>query len=183
MTTMPQPDVADRFAHARSLVRDVPDFPKAGIVFKDITPLLASPRAFHSLLDGLAEPFIGEGIDAVVGIEARGFIFGAALAARLNASFVPARKPGKLPAAVDRVEYETEYSTAALEMHTGSLREGARTLIVDDVLATGGTAVAAASLVERQGAVVHALAFALELTFLGGRGRVGALPVVSLLRY
>lgn len=102
---------------ARGVIRDIPDFPKPGILFKDITPLLASPRAFHIVLDSLAERFIGEHVDVVVGVEARGFVFGGALAARLNASFVPARKPGKLPAAIDRVTYDTEYSTAELQMH------------------------------------------------------------------
>src|SRR5450631_1866964 len=120
----------ESFAFCRSLIRDVPDFPKPGIIFKDITPLLASPRAFHIVLDSLAERFIGEHIDVVVGVEARGFVFGGALAARLNASFVPARKPGKLPASVDRVELVTEYSRDALEMHKGSIREGANVVVV-----------------------------------------------------
>src|ERR1700727_349954 len=115
----------ESFQLCRSLIRDVPDFPRPGIMFKDITPLLASPRALHIVLDGIAERFIGEHVDAIVGIEARGFIFGGALAARLNASFVPVRKPGKLPAAVDRVEFVTEYSREVLEMHRGSLREEA----------------------------------------------------------
>src|SRR5205085_2172413 len=113
---------ASSFDYCRSLIRDVPDFPSPGILFRDITPLLASPRALHVVLDGLAERFIGEHVDAIVGIEARGFIFGGALAARLNASFVPVRKPGKLPAAVDRVEILTEYSRDALELHQRSLR-------------------------------------------------------------
>ena len=123
-------------------------------MFKDITPLLASPRALHVVLDGIAERFIGEHVDAIVGIEARGFIFGGALAARLNASFVPVRKPGKLPASVDRVEHVTEYSKDALEMHKGSIREGAHVVVVDDVLATGGTALGAAELVRKQGGYV-----------------------------
>jgi adenine phosphoribosyltransferase len=173
----------DRFAFARSLIRDVPDFPKPGILFKDITPLLAHPRAFHMLLDGFAEPFIGEKVDAIVGIEARGFIFGAALAARLNASFVPARKPGKLPANCDRVDYTTEYSTTTLEMHKDALPRGARVVIVDDVLATGGTARATASLVQGQGAEVVSYAFALELAFLEGRKLLGNAAVLSLLTY
>src|SRR5271165_6507288 len=142
------------FDFCRSLIRDVPDFPKPGIVFKDITPLLANPRALHIVLDGIAERFIGEHVEAIVGIEARGFIFGGALAARLNASFVPVRKPGKLPAAVDRTSFLTEYSSETLEMHKGSLQPEARVVIVDDVLATGGTAKAAAELVNGQGAYV-----------------------------
>jgi adenine phosphoribosyltransferase len=170
-------------AYAQSKIRDVPDFPKAGIVFKDITPLLADPRAFHVVLDALAERFIGEHVDAIVGVEARGFIFGGALAARLNASFVPVRKPGKLPSTVDRVAYTTEYSRAELEMHRGSLPEEARVLIVDDVLATGGTARAAADLVRGQGAYVLAYAFVVELSFLAGREVLLPTPVVSLITY
>ncbi|MGA7123330.1 MAG: adenine phosphoribosyltransferase [Polyangiaceae bacterium] len=171
------------FDFCRSLIRDVPDFPRPGIVFKDITPLLASPRALHIVLDGIAERFIGEHVDAIVGIEARGFIFGGALAARLNASFVPVRKPGKLPAAVDRVEFVTEYSRDALEMHKGSLREEARVVVVDDVLATGGTAAAAAELVHRQGGYVLGYAFVVELSFLGGRERLLPVRVESCMLY
>jgi adenine phosphoribosyltransferase len=171
------------FDFARSLIRDVPDFPRAGIMFKDITPLLASPRALHIILDGIAERFIGEHIDAIVGIEARGFIFGGALAARLNASFVPVRKPGKLPASVDRVKFATEYSEETLEMHKGSLHEASRVLIVDDVLATGGTAMAAAELVNLQGGYVIGYAFVVELGFLGGRERLLPVRVESCLPY
>src|SRR6187399_1872304 len=127
---------ADTLAYAKTKIRDIPDFPTPGILFKDITPLLAEPRAFHIVLDAIAERFIGAHVDAVVGVEARGFIFGGALAARLNASFVPARKPGKLPAAVDKVAYTTEYSTAELEIHKQSFKSGARVVVVDDVLAT-----------------------------------------------
>jgi adenine phosphoribosyltransferase len=173
----------DPVAHCRKLIRDIPDFPTPGILFKDITPLLANPRAFHIVLDALAERFIGEHIDAVVGIEARGFIFGGALAARLNASFVPARKPGKLPAASDRVAYKTEYSTTELEMHKGSLTEESRVIIVDDVLATGGTARAAADLVRRQNAHVVAYAFVIELAFLSGRERLLPVKVESVITY
>jgi adenine phosphoribosyltransferase len=174
---------AHRFDLARSLIRDVPDFPKPGIVFKDITPMLASPRALHIVLDGIAERFIGEHVDAIVGIEARGFIFGGALAARLNASFVPVRKPGKLPAAVDRVEHVTEYSRDALEMHKCSIREEARVVVVDDVLATGGTAKAAADLVRGQGGYVVGYAFVVELGFLSGRERLMPVRVESCLLY
>jgi adenine phosphoribosyltransferase len=174
---------ADTLTYARSKIRDIPDFPSPGILFKDITPLLADPRAFHIVLDDIAERFIGEHIDAVVGVEARGFIFGGALAARLNASFVPARKPGKLPAKSDRVAYKTEYSTAELEMHKDSIRKGARTLIVDDVLATGGTAKASAELVTGQGGLVVAYTFVIELAFLGGRARLEPGRVESVLTY
>ena len=173
----------DSFQLCRSLIRDVPDFPKPGIVFKDITPLLASPRALHIVLDGIAERFIGEHVDVIVGVEARGFIFGGALAARLNASFVPVRKPGKLPAAVDRVELVTEYSRDALEMHQGSIPEGANVVVVDDILATGGTAMAAAALVNKQGGYVVGHAFVVELAFLGGRERLLPVRVESCLVY
>ncbi len=171
------------FDYCRSLILDVPHVPPPGILFKVITPLLASPRALHIVLDAIAERFIGDHVDAIVGIEARGFIFGGALAARLNASFVPVRKPGKLPAAVDRVNLLTEYSRDALEMHKGSLREEARVVIVDDVLATGGTAQGAAALVHMQGAYVIGYAFVVELTALGGRERLLPTAVESCLAY
>ena len=173
----------DALAFVRSKIRDIADYPKKGIVFKDITPLLASPRAFHIVLDAMAERFIGEHVDAVVGVEARGFIFGGALAARLNASFVPARKVGKLPYDRDRVTYDTEYSTSELEMHKDSLSEEARVIIVDDVLATGGTARAAAELVRRQGAYAVAYLFAVELSFLKGRERLLPVRVESVVTY
>ncbi len=160
---------AETLAYTKSKIRDIPDFPTPGILFKDITPLLADPRAFHIVLDSIAERFIGAHIDAIVGVEARGFIFGGALAARLNASFVPARKPGKLPAKSDKIAYETEYSVAELEMHKGSIPPGARVVVVDDVLATGGTAKAAGALVTGQGGIVVAHAFVIELAFLRGR--------------
>jgi adenine phosphoribosyltransferase len=161
----------------------VPDFPTPGVLFKDITPLLANPRAFHIVLDSIAERYIGEHVDAIVGIEARGFIFGGALAARLNASFVPARKPGKLPAESDRVGFRTEYSVTELEMHKRSLVEGSRVVIVDDVLATGGTACAAADLVRMQDAHVVGYAFVIELSFLGGREKLLPVRVESVLTY
>ncbi len=168
---------------ARSVIRDIPDFPKPGILFKDITPLLASPRAFHIVLDSLAERFIGEHIDVVVGVEARGFVFGGALAARLNASFVPARKPGKLPAEIDRVTFDTEYSTAELQMHKDSIAEESHCLVVDDLLATGGTAKAAADLVRMQGGYVVAYAFVIELAFLNGREKLLPVRVETVLTY
>ena len=171
------------FEFCRSLIRDVRDFPRPGIMFKDITPLLASPRALHIVLDGIAERFIGEHIDVIVGIEARGFIFGGALAARLNASFVPARKPGKLPAAVDHIDIITEYSKDALEMHKGSIRESSHVVVVDDVLATGGTARAAAELVHKQGGYVVGFAFVVELGALGGREKLLPTRVESCIAY
>lgn len=174
---------AETLAYAKSKIRDIPDFPTKGILFKDITPLLAEPRAFHIVLDSMAERFIGEHVDAIVGVEARGFIFGGALAARLNASFVPARKPGKLPYKSDKVSYKTEYSVAELEMHIDSIKKGARVLVVDDVLATGGTAKASAELVTRQGGEVIAFAFVIELGFLSGRKVLEGCRVESVLSY
>ena len=166
-----------------SLVRDIPNFPQPGILFRDITPLLADPRGFHITLDAIAERFVGEHVDAIVAIESRGFIFGGALAARLNASFVPVRKPGKLPARTDRVEYALEYGSGQLEMHRDALPAGAQVVVVDDLLATGGTAAAAGELVRGQGATVLAYAFVIELEALGGRHRLTPSPVVSLIRY
>jgi adenine phosphoribosyltransferase len=158
--------------YLRAHLRNVPDFPKPGILFKDITPLLADPRAFHIALDLLAQRFIGEHVDVVVGVESRGFIFGGALAARLNASFVPVRKPGKLPSKTDRVAYKLEYGEAELEMHEASIKSGASVIVVDDLLATGGTASAAAELSRRQGGNVVGFAFVVELDFLSGRARL-----------
>ncbi len=173
----------DSMAYVRHLVRDIPDFPKSGILFRDITPLLADPRGFHITLDAIAERFVGEHADAIVAVESRGFIFGGALAARLNASFVPVRKPGKLPATTDRVKYSLEYGEGELEMHEDALPSGARVIVMDDLLATGGTAAAAGELVRRQDAIVIAYAFVLELEFLGGRARLAPTPVESLIRY
>lgn len=178
---MTQPD--ERLARLATAIRDVPDFPEPGILFKDITPLLADPIAFTTAIDLFAERWADSHPDAIVGIESRGFIFGAALAARMTASFVPARKPGKLPAERDRVEYELEYGSDALEMHTDALAPGDRVVVIDDLLATGGTAAAACELVRRRGASVLGLGFVIELTFLSGRERLGSLPAYALLRY
>lgn len=163
-------------------IRDIPDWPKEGVVFKDITPLLASPDGFASAIDTLAEKYEGIGVTKVMGAEARGFIFGGALAYKLGAGFVPARKPGKLPWNTTSVEYELEYGTDSLEMHSDAIGSGDTVLIVDDVLATGGTAAAKAALVEQTGATVAGFAFLIELDFLGGRGKLpeGA-SIVSLI--
>ncbi|SRR5690606_23019613 len=177
------PPQFDAMGYVRKLIRDVPDFPQRGILFRDITPLLADPKGFHIVLDRIAERFVGEHLDAVVGVESRGFIFGGALAARLNTSFVPVRKPGKLPHRTEKVSYSLEYGEAELEMHRDSLKEGASVLVVDDLLATGGTAAAAGELVHRQGAYVAAYAFVIELESLGGRELLLPTPVVSLVRY
>jgi adenine phosphoribosyltransferase len=180
----PRADVElDTLGHVRKLIRDIPDYPQPGILFRDITPLLADPKGFHIVLDLIAHRFVGSHIDAVVGIESRGFIFGGALAARLNASFVPVRKQGKLPYRTDKVSYSLEYGEAQLEMHRDSLAENAEVLVVDDLLATGGTAAAAGELVDRQGAHVAAYAFVIELDALSGRDRLLPTPVVSIVRY
>ena len=155
-----------------SYVRDVPDFPKPGILFRDITPLLASPEAFQAAVAAMAEPFRKSGADRVVGIEARGFMFGAAIARELGLGFVPVRKPGKLPGRTEKVSYGLEYGSDGLEVHTDAFSAGESALIVDDVLATGGTAAAAAELVERLGARVAGLSFFIELGALGGRSRL-----------
>jgi adenine phosphoribosyltransferase len=153
----------------RAYVREVPDFPAPGILFRDITPLLASPAAFAEAIRAMAEPHLWERPDKVVGIEARGFMFGAAIARELKVGFVPARKPGKLPRETVRVSYGLEYGKDAIEVHSDALEQDDRVLIVDDVLATGGTAAAACELVERLGARVSALSFLIELAGLQGR--------------
>jgi adenine phosphoribosyltransferase len=167
----------------KGLIRDVPDFPEPGIVFKDITPVLADPIAFSTITDLMVVRFGRGNVDKVVGIEARGFIFGAPVAHSLGAGFVPVRKPGKLPWETVAEEYTLEYGTDRLEMHVDGVGPGHRVLVVDDVLATGGTASATTRLVERSGATVVGLAFVLELGFLGGRGKLGEHRVVSLVEY
>jgi adenine phosphoribosyltransferase len=173
----------DRLSYVRERVRAVPEFPKPGILFRDITPLLADPKAFHMVIDALVEQFIGLGVDAVVAIESRGFIFGAPLASRLNTSFVPVRKPGKLPAETVSVAYALEYGQGTLEMHKDALSAGDKVVVLDDLLATGGTAAAAGELVMSQGAEVLAYAFVIELDGLEGRARLEPAPVVSLLHF
>ncbi len=164
-------------------VRDIPDFPQPGIVFKDITPLLGDARAFHTCIDALADPFAGDGITKVLGTEARGFILAAPVAYRFEAGFVPVRKAGKLPWEIERQEYALEYGTDLLEIHRDAVAPGERVLIVDDVLATGGTAAATARLVTKLGGVVVGFAFLIELGFLDGRAALGHDRVVSLLTY
>jgi adenine phosphoribosyltransferase len=164
-------------------VRDIADFPSAGIVFKDITPLLADPEALDAAIEGLAAPVRDLGIDCVIGAEARGFLLGTALAHALGAGFVLARKPGKLPYDTVRAEYLLEYGMDALEVHTDAVARGARVLVHDDLLATGGTANALCELVEQLGGEVVACSFLIELAFLGGRRRLAGHEVHSLLRY
>lgn len=164
-------------------IRDVPDFPKKGIIFKDITTLLGDAEALHEAVKGLCEPFRGRRIDKIACMESRGFIFGAPMAVELGAGMVPLRKPGKLPAETVSAEYQLEYGTDSLEMHVDAVREGERVLIVDDLLATGGTAAASIELVESRGAVVEAMVFLVELAFLHGRRRLGDREIFSLIRY
>jgi adenine phosphoribosyltransferase len=167
----------------KATIRDVPDFPKPGIIFKDITPVLCDAALFGRIIRHFADAYQDSGIDAVVGMESRGFIFGAPLALELGAAFVPARKPGKLPSAAIGVDYELEYGTARLEMHTDAFAPGARVLVVDDLLATGGTAAATNALVVELGGVVVANCFMVELDFLDGRSRLGSVPVSSIVHY
>ncbi|KRF00368.1 adenine phosphoribosyltransferase [Frateuria sp. Soil773] len=167
-----------------TLIRAVPDFPQPGVVFRDITPLLADAGAFARCIDALAEPWLGQGVQAVCGIESRGFIFGAALAQKLNAGFVPLRKPGKLPPPVVTMEYRLEYGIDRLQARADALRPGERALLVDDVLATGGTLAAARALLEQLDADLAGAAVVIELAALQGRGRwPDEVPLHALLRY
>ncbi len=170
-------------AMIKDLVRDIPDFPKPGVTFKDITPLLADAHGLASCVDALARHFEDAGVDKVLGVEARGFIIAAPVAYRLGAGFVPVRKKGKLPSAVYSDTYDLEYGSDTLEVHRDALQPGERALVVDDVLATGGTAAATCRLVEKLGA--HAVGFGcvLELGFLRGRRKLGQLPVAALVSY
>ena len=169
--------------HLKTQIRHVPDFPKAGILFYDITTLLQEPAGFRAAIDSLALPFLNQGVDVVVGVESRGFIFGAAVADRIGSGFTPVRKPGKLPSTIVRETYALEYGQDSLEMHSDALRPGGRVLIVDDLLATGGTARATVDLVTRLGGEVVALAFLIELVALKGRDRLSNETVHSVLKY
>ena len=164
-------------------IRDIPDFPKPGVAFKDITPLLADVGAFRFVTDAIAARFESTRVDKVVAVEARGFIIGAPVAYRFQAGFVPCRKAGKLPWEVEKEEYVLEYGTDLLEVHRDAVAPGERVLVVDDVLATGGTASAAVRLVERLGGVVVGLGFVIELAFLGGRSKLEERDILSLLTY
>jgi len=167
----------------RSLIRDVPDFPKPGIVFKDITTLTKDPEGLRGAIDALADPYADADVDVVVGIESRGFVFGAGVAYKLGVGFVPARKPGKLPAQTVSAEYELEYGTDSIEIHRDAISHGQKVLIVDDLLATGGTAAAACELVEELGGDIVAVAFLIDLVFLRGRDKLGDREVFSLIEY
>jgi adenine phosphoribosyltransferase len=170
-------------APLRSYIRDIADYPEPGVTFRDITPLVGDGAALVRCIDDLIARFEGSTIDRVVGIESRGFIFGAAVAYRLGAAFVPVRKAGKLPWAVVREEYSLEYGTDKLEIHRDAIHPGERILVIDDVLATGGTAAATSRLVETLGGQIVGLGFVIELTELGGRARLGDRAVEALLRY
>jgi len=167
----------------KKLIREVPDFPKPGILFYDITTLLKDPRGLRGTIDALRAHYTGAQVDIVIGIESRGFIFAPALAYALGAGFVPVRKPKKLPSEISSITYDLEYGTDILEIHRDAISPGTRVLIVDDLLATGGTARAVTQLVEGLGGTVAGLGFVVELTFLNGRGKLGGYDVYSLLQY
>jgi len=167
----------------RPFIRDIPDFPKPGILFKDITPLLANPVAFQVSIDQLSIHYADRGIDAIAAAEARGFLFAAPLALKLHVPLVPLRKPGKLPYRSYSLKYDLEYGSAELQMHVDGVSAGQRVLLVDDVLATGGTMAAGAKLIEQAGATVAGCAFLVELGFLNGRAKIADYDVHSLLRY
>jgi adenine phosphoribosyltransferase len=169
--------------YLKEKIRNVPDFPKAGILFYDITTLLQDAVGFRAAVDSLATPFENQGIEVVVGIESRGFIFGSAVAYRIGAGFTPVRKPGKLPSTTVRASYDLEYGTDTLEMHHDAIGKGQRVLIVDDLLATGGTAKTTTDLVRKLGGEVHALAFLIELVALNGRARLASETLHTVLKY
>jgi adenine phosphoribosyltransferase len=170
-------------AGLQEYIRSIPDFPQKGILFRDITPLLKDAGAFASTVDMLGDEFVDESIDYVVAIEARGYVIGAPLAYKLRAGLIPVRKPGKLPYATIKADYSLEYGTNSLEVHSDALSHGNRVLIVDDLLATGGTAAATKTLVERMGGQVVGAGFIIELTALNGRAKLGPTPVKALLSY
>jgi len=167
----------------REIIRDIPDFPKKGIVFKDITTLLADARSFHRMIDLLAHRYVGEKIDQIVGIEARGFILGSALAYKLGTGITLVRKPGKLPYKTRSISYELEYGTDTLEIHEDAFKKGDRVIVADDLLATGGTMAAVVDLVHQAGAEIHECAFMAELEFLNGRQKLPEGKVYSLLKF
>ncbi len=172
-----------RLTNLRSLVRDVRDFPKPGVVFKDITPLLASPAGLALAIEYLTQPFRHLHVQCVAGAESRGFIFGTAVARNLSAGFVPIRKPGKLPSETHSEDFILEYGSETVEIHTDAIQRGDQILLVDDVLATGGTMAACCRLIERLGGKIVGIAVLIELTFLQGRGQIGNYPLHSVLRY
>lgn len=175
--------MTDLNTHLKQFIRDVPDFPIEGIMFRDITTLLAEPAGFKAAIDGLLEPYLNQQIDKVVVIESRGFIFGTPMAYELNAGVVPVRKPGKLPAETLTEEYDLEYGTNTLQIHTDAIYEGERVIIVDDLLATGGTVEATINLVEKLGGKIVGISFLAELMALNGRERLEGHTYYSLVQY
>ncbi len=167
----------------KTFIRDVPDFPKKGIIFKDITPLLQNPEAFHTAVSLLANYFSNRGVEQVVGIESRGFIFASVIAYKLKAGFIPVRKKGKLPSATEKVSYQLEYGQDSLEIHQDSLRQGTKVLLIDDLLATGGTASAVCELIHKIGGRISGIGFLIELAFLKGREKLKDFDVHCLLQY
>jgi adenine phosphoribosyltransferase len=167
----------------RQHIRDVPDFPKPGIVFKDITPLLQNHEVFSKVIENLTDRYAGQKVDAVVGIESRGFLFGTPLAHQLGASFIPVRKKGKLPYKTVQMSYDLEYGSEIIEMHTDAIAKGQRAVVIDDLLATGGTAEATCKLIENQGGSVIECAFVVELGFLNGREKMGSRKIHSLITF
>jgi len=172
-----------KIINLKSYIRDIPDFPKKGIIFKDITTLLNNEKAFKATIDCLSAKYKNKGIDTVVAVEARGFILGGALANKLHAGFVPVRKKGKLPAATLSVTYDLEYGTDTLEIHKDAIKPGAKVLIVDDVLATGGTVKAVTNLIKQLKGKISGIAFLIELKFLKGNEKLKGYPVFSLIKY
>jgi adenine phosphoribosyltransferase len=173
----------ERLSFLRGRIREVPDFPKEGILFRDITPLLADVGAFRTCIQLMAERLDGESVSSVIGIESRGFMFGAALADKLSVGFIPVRKPGKLPAATYRAEYDLEYGSDAVEIHQDALTSGDRVVVVDDLIATGGTARATKELVQQCGAEVAAFVFVINLAALEGTKRLSPTPIITILDY
>jgi adenine phosphoribosyltransferase len=167
----------------KAKIRNIPDFPKPGILFYDITTLLRDGEGFRQAIEALATPFKGQAIDAVVGMESRGFIFGAAVADRLGLGFIPVRKPGKLPSKTVKVTYDLEYGSDCLEMHCDAVEAGTRVIVVDDLLATGGTAKATVQLLKGQGATIVGVSFLIELVDLGGRAKLAGEQVTAVLQY
>ena len=170
-------------AQLRAYIRDIPDWPRKGILFRDITPLLANPGVFSAAVDAMSAAFVGRGVEYVAAVEARGFIFGAAVAQKLGVGFVPIRKKGKLPYETESHTYDLEYGTDTLEIHRDAVKPGANVLIVDDLLATGGTSVAAAKLIERIGGKVAGFTFLIELTDLKGREKLSGYEITSVISY
>lgn len=167
----------------KAIIRDIPDFPKPGIMFRDITPVLAHPQGLHAVTQGIAAAFADRSVDYIAGIESRGFIIGAPVAQALGCGFIPVRKPGKLPAAVHQIEYALEYGTDKLEIHQDAIAPGGKVAIIDDVIATGGTAAATAKLIELAGGELVGFGFMVELLFLEGRRSLPDVPIVSLVSY